>query len=505
MNRFIKPISIIVSLVLLLSSIISIWFLISNLRPIISIISFLPIILSISAIMFAKLFFPDIIARVIGAMKSTTKKWGNREKVIICLSIILVGLLVRLLIFYQFEYEPVSDPRQFFKTAKLIADGTGIMGKSYQALFPYLVAYTNLLGGFMKFITDPWLATIILNYLFDIFAAVFAFLFIRRITNPGSVGPVAVFSLWILSPFSILFSTLSLPIPVVNFFIIVGIYLVHLLSTELLIQNTKRVIVYAVILGLTFGIANWFRPVFPVFLVALFIYLLYLTITNKYQIAKVAILSALTLFVVVSIFFMAQRFNTSLVSSQTGYRTSDSSGGWSIYVGANKKHNGGWNRSDSAMLANLIKEKNYDFKEIHHQLTRDGIERYKSYGVLGSLNLFGRKLYKFSSNQNILTNMDTSVVGYSNSRVSKLFDLYILVFTSFIFAASTYYLYIQSRINLYYFKKFNPIILFVSLILLGFFFSSMFVEVANRYAQIMYPLFIITTALFLNNLWKVKQ
>ncbi|MBU1119818.1 hypothetical protein KKA50_01300, partial [Patescibacteria group bacterium] len=178
---------------------------------------------------------------------------------------------------------------------------------------------------------------------------------------------------------------------------------------------------------------------------------------------------------------------------------SSNASGWSTYVGANYGSNGGYDKADAEKLWSVVAENNNDFPAVHKIMSKAGIDRYKSYGVMKTVDLFGKKLSYFSSRQSNLTNINTSLVGYPNSKVSKLFDLYFLIFTMTLFTASAYFLYIQAKTAFSRKKRFNPIIILISLIMLGFFFSSIFFEVANRYAQILYPLFILTAAISIDS------
>ena len=426
---------------------------------------------------------------------------GGRTIFLFCLSIVIISLLVKFFIFSYFDYSPISDPGRFFMASQAIADGAGIKNSVSFALFPFQAAYANSLSIVMKIITNDWLAVIILNSIFDILSAIIAFRFVRDITSPNSIAPLVAFTFWILSPFNLLYSTISLPLIAVNFFIITTVYIAYLMVKEIQKKNIKKLLAYSVAFGMVAGIGNCFRPVFIIFLIALPMYLLYITIANKDNKKFIATMSGTTLLIIFCLFFTIQILNTSLVSYQTGLTAARNAGGWSIYVGANYKSHGGYNIWDDQFLGELLKEyvPKDNLPALHTRLSKEGIERYKQYGLIKSFNLFRLKLYRFASNQGSINNIKTSIVGYRDSSLAKLFNLYILVFTASLFATSAYYLYTQARAALSNSKQFKPIILFVSLIILGFFSSSMLVEVSNRYAQIMYPLFIIVGSLLIES------
>jgi hypothetical protein len=79
--------------------------------------------------------------------------------------------------------------------------------------------------------------------------------------------------------------------------------------------------------------------------------------------------------------------------------------------------------------------------------------------------------------------------GYYKSTVSKLVDFYTLTFIIVIGILCVRFMYLSAK-SVLSGKKNYPIIIFMTLLMNGFFFSAMFFEVSLRYAQIMYPLFI---------------
>jgi len=74
-----------------------------------------------------------------------------------------------------------------------------------------------------------------------------------------------------------------------------------------------------------------------------------------------------------------------------------------------------------------------------------------------------------------------------------------------LFTVSALYLYGQAQMAVRGQGLANPIVLLVALTMLGFFLSDMFVEAASRYAQIMYPLFIVVAALFIQQKSESRQ
>ncbi|HSX15561.1 MAG TPA: glycosyltransferase family 39 protein [Candidatus Saccharimonadales bacterium] len=499
-----KLIKYLTAAVLLLASVTSLWFLLSNLSAIGPALYLLLVITIVLLALSVGLLSPKFYTNLAAALSTVA---GSRKKtILLCSLIVLLGLLLRFSFYVHFDgYRPISDPETFYGAAQSIANGHGLKGNFLTAFFPYLAAYDSSLGLVMKLMGNPWLSVIVLNSFFDLLAAAVVYLFVRRLTGPKSVAPLAAFALWVLSPFGILFSVQALPIIIVNFFVILVLYLGYLLCEGIKIRNTKRAIGLSVALGLAVGIANCFRPTFTVFIVVLLAYLAFLVVTHLGQAKELAVLAVAGLVIVSGIFLGIQKLNVVLVSHETGFQAPSNSGGLSVYLGANWESNGRWNAADGQRTLYLSKIYGDNYEAIQNQLTKDGIDRYKSYGIGGTLSLFVRKLNEFSTTQNFMYNANDSIVNYTQSKIAKLYNVYILLFIYGLFAVCALYLYGQAQRAVRGLGLTNPIILLVALTMLGFFLSDMFVEAASRYAQIMYPLFIVVAALFVQQKSESRQ
>jgi hypothetical protein len=350
----------------------------------------------------------------------------------------------------------------------------------------------------MKLFGIQWIAVIMLNTLFD-FAAAATVYFTLKLFVQSAHAPTFAFTIWFLSPFSIIFSVLSLPIVVVNFFIILTIYLVQLLSKEVSLKSSVRttsipIIIFSVLLGLTLGIGNCFRPIFTVAIIALvFCFLLMIFRKNK-LVKHIGFRLGLSVIVVLAVFILITNANNALISAQTSLKTPSNPSGWSVYVGSNPDSNGKWNSIDRTYRDELIAT-NQDMQAVHDQLFKEGLERYEKSGIGGILWLFVKKLYVFSATQHGIFDATKSIIGFKESLLSTAFKIYILIYiTSLYFACAKYLYKVATQIHRKtFFDDENT--LYTSILLLGLFFSSMLVEVSLRYAQVLYPAFIIFAAL----------
>lgn len=477
---------------LALATIVSVWFLLNNLRPLSPGLYSFSVAFVVGLSILLKLFAEQRLRQINTSLKKLVK-W-RYFSISTLFVITILGLLVRLYFYSRFSYAPVSDPVTFYEAGQRIADGRGMTGDSYAAFFPYLAAYNSILGIAMRIISDPWLATILLNTIFDFGGALAVYFLVKQLSKPGSKLPIIAFGAWFLSPFNILFSVLSLPIIVVNFFIVSTLLIICLLNKGIITRRQTLTIALALLLGATMGIGNSFRPVFTIAIIALFVLLLYVSFMNRWD-RKILVLAGSSLLLVILLFFGIQKLNSSLVASQTGLSPASNASGWSIFVGSNWESDGKWNRVDEIKMQYICRDtKTYD--DCHEKLQFAGIERYKHHGIDGTISLFIRKLYVFSSNQGNIYNATGSIINYSDSRAEKTLNIYITLFLIALFSLSARFLYYSARLVLSG-ERVEPMVLFMALLLLGFFLSITLVETSERYAQIMYPVFIVLATLSL--------
>lgn len=496
-----NSIRILYAIILALASIVSLWFWFNNLQPLGPGLYSFTVIFFIGLGITLKLFAESYVNRSIAVLKSL---FNYKYSAIVTLFVVsLTGILVRLYFYFRFSYTGVSDTMTFYDAGVKISQGYGMLGDSYAAFLPYLATYENALGIAMRAIDSPWLAVIALNTIFDLGAAFAMYFLVKKISRPGSKLPLIAFSVWLFSPFNILFSVVSLPIIQVNFFIIVTLLIVYLLTERILKLRLGPSLLMAAVLGGVTGIGNTFRPVFIIAIVALFVMFIYIFIKNSSK-AKLPLILLTSFLTVVLMFFTIQQLHLSFVARETGIKPARNSAGWSIFVGSNAATNGKWNRADEIRMGQMCMDISNGYETCHKKLQAAGLARYKSYGVTGTTSLFVRKLYVFSSNQSNVYNANLSINKYATSKFGKLMSIYTVLFLLVLFILSSRFLYMSAKTAITN-RELDPIILYISLLLIGFFVSGMLVETSERYAQITYPMFIITAVLAFGLIKAKKQ
>ena len=497
MNSAAKGMSVII---LLMGSLTSLWFFVTNMQSMILPLTFFAVLLILVLIASSLgLLLPQKLRFLCDCLSKIAK---HRFFPVVTLFLVAcVGLVLRFLFYVKFTYVPAADPGHYFTTAQSLASGAGLgENSSYVAFFPYLASYDNLLGCALTIIKDPWLATIILNSVCDLFAALIVFFLVKASTKSTPMVALIAFTLWFLSPFNIIFSVLSLPIITTNSFIITTVFVAFLLTGSIKNRMLPQSLLLSLLLGVVIGCGNCFRPIFIIAIVALALFFFILVLGSTPS-KKVVLLVVSSLVIVFAVYFGIQQAHNALVSHQTGETVPSATGGWSIYVGANFDSQGVWNREDDDYLEHL-RESNTDNQAVHNQLQSEGLERYRSYGVPKTLELLLEKLAHFSGSQNFLYNANGSIVGYQDSTTAHLVNVYLLFYLFFLFAACARFLFLHARhtakrLRAEFVSSGDFFIVFITILMLGFFLSDMLVETSNRYAQIMYPLFIVVAALSL--------
>lgn len=488
--RYIPPI------LFVAGTMISIWYLICNLQPVKPALYTFALCLAFAVYITTKLFMSSRLLTVKSYVLSISRR---KYFVLILLSTItLIGILARVFFYFRFAYIPTSDPMTFYDSAKTLAEEGNLLGNSYVAFQPYLSAYNNILGNAMRFINDPWMATIVLNTFFDIMSAAVLYIFLNKLLKRGSHIPKVAFGIWILSPLNIIFSVISLPIIIVNFFVITSILISYLLILQIIRLKALTSILLSIILGLVLGLGNCFRPIFSIMLVGLTLVFLFMYLTTNRSFKFFRLFTGclvLSLF----IFLAIQRLNVGFVSNQTGLPAAKNPSGWSMYVGSTWDTSGEWRPYHNDNMRQICGESlaQNNFNQCHDELRGRAITNYKGYGIFMSGSLFIRKLYHQAEEQNYFYNAEHSIVDYTTSKTYKLINVYSVIYFLALFSLSGLSFYRLAKISLSK-QLAHPILVFMVVTMIGWFLAFMLVESAPRYSTILYPIFIIFSALALN-------
>lgn len=386
-------------------------------------------------------------------LKNKHKLVINRRVFII---LILLSLILRLSFLSNSYINIVSDYAFNFESCVSFAKNISL-NKIYISAFPHLYSYILLLGSVMKVIGTNYNSVIILNIIVELIGILFLYKFLKNNYSKNTSMLLILFYLY--NPFSFLWIVKCVPVIITNTLLIIFIYFFDKLDNEKYILNAS-------LTGLFLGIANTFRPIMMVAIIALLIYLIY-TFLNKKDMKKTIIGFGLVCicYILVNnifIYIVEKKLDT-----QTAFKP-----GFSILVGSNYDSHGMWNESDSEIFANLLETR--DGITSHDIAMHLGIDRYKNNGTK-SLILFAYKAAILGRNVNNYVYGDTINSFKEINDFIKQFGKYYL---------SMFYWLILIINMLIAIKILNceiDKIKILNILALGFYSSLLFVEVSPRY------------------------
>lgn len=392
------------------------------------------------------------------------------KKLKIILAIAIVASLAARLTFITLNYTPLDDPNMFYSEAINISSDGEIKDKKYAAIFPYIAPYQFLLAGSMNIFGDGIASVVLLNTALDILSAILLWLLVFKISKKKLTAHVAA-TLWMISPFNIIFSALSLPLTAVNTLLV----LVLLISYIFLNSSGKyKPLPLSIALGLSLSLLNYFRPISIVIIIAIFIYIAIEAL--KIKSIKTGGFRMLYLVPSLVIFTVLSPLLAHTVSKVTGYESAVNSGGWSIYVGSSYEAKGQYNDLDGIHLYSTVSNSN-TIQEAHNTLQKEAIQRYSELGKYELFELFTHKSMVLGSEQ---YKSIYNLMSYPNlyNKVKIMTFLYFICYV-YMLALSLFCIYYLSAYRKSNSK--NGYIFFMSLIFVGLFFAFLLVEVSSRY------------------------
>lgn len=412
------------------------------------------------------------------------------ENKIIIISLILLAILLRFSLL-MFDYNEVySDEATFYYNAVSLASNLEINSK-YIAVFPYLFGYINILSMFMKVFGTTIYHAITFNIIVDLIGAVFAYLLGKKIFNDKKKG-ILFLVIWLFNPFNIIWCMKILPINIVNTMITISAYVFECLLSSF---NNKRYLIISIILGIIIGISNSFRPIMIIFLIAIFLYYLYLIIFSKYNFKKLL----LSFVLIVLCYSVYNNLNYKLVQDATGYTPSKSGSGWSVYVGSNINSNGEW-FLEPKLDEFFAKDEDFSPSQMHEYFMKERIKNYKSYNLITLSKFMIKKLEVLANDVYSYTydNFTSSVINQSK-KYNTVFKVYLYCFWFLMFIINIFSIFNITD------KNENSRLVFYRMFFIGLVASHLLVEVSPRYFMPMLVLLIILMGFQIEKLMKKEN
>lgn len=433
------------------------------------IVLFISIIMNILQMKVYYYFLPLIFSFIILSLilyflhKKTLKI--NILKIFPFLLIIAIILYI-ILIFLPYN-NPFVDYETFYYSASQFALG-GTYNYKYIALFPHLWGYIFLLGNIFKILGTSYTIVVGTNIILNFITAFFIYKIFNKLLSEkmACVGVLV----WLYNPINIIWCMFAFSGTAFNTFFVIAIYLLILL---LYTNKKKEKILFTTLLGIFLGIANLFRPIIVIIIIAFVILLIYKTISRKNNQKKLTILC----FAIMLIFYLAiGKINITCLKNEIGYTPSEYIG-FSLYNGSSLDSMGSYSTKVGEILNEKLNSDIFDANTIQKDLQKLAIENYKNNGIK-NIELIIQKLVTLTGN----------VGGYSWSNATSMLNIKLNFFVDKVVLCITLFSYyfllwmnLIFAINTIKTKKVLEISNILILFLGGFTIASLFLEVSARY------------------------
>ena len=381
---------------------------------------------------------------------------------IIFISVIFIGILIRVLLLcvnYS-ELTGVGDYQTFFSNSAIFCESNKIFQKTYVELFPFLIPYMVLLGSFFKIASISYKSVVLLNIILDLLTALFLYFSFDN-KNIKMILPC----LWLLNPINCIWCTICCPVVAVNFGIVLSIFA---FSKALKHINSKLFILYSIITGVIMGIANMFRPLMLIMLIAIALYYIFINLKQK-KLNTYYIISFLLIFIsFISISFLGRFTLNKIIDGKVS-----TSSGWTLYIGSNIESSGGWY---SEPKFEEFSEKYSTAEEIQQEFKKLAIERYKNNGIK-NINLFISKFFVITGNiAEYSFETFKGTISISNNLLLNLIKLTFHIYITILILLNALNVYLDIK-----YKNSDIQDLFYMLLYIGLVMAHLFVEVSPRY------------------------
>lgn len=395
--------------------------------------------------------------------------------------LMLIGIGIRFIVLFLEYGSLFADYANFYNDAKMFYEGKGI--SSYTATFPHLIPYIVMLANLFKIFGINYKVVVGVNILFDLLV----FFVLKKYYKDNKLS-----LLWLFCPINILWCGMCHTVVITNSLLVISFVLFDKLINN--IDNNKKLMIIVILFSVVLSIANLFRPIMIVVLIALFIFLLF-RINNKNKIIKYIIIYGCILLVYIGcnkIYFnLEKKFIDDSISS-VGM-------GWNLYVGSNVDSNGTWNIEQQSEFSLISIEKSPT--EVQEYFFDKSIDAYIDNGLVKNMKLFWNKSVILVGEQ-----IEFSCLVFDNSLMKNM-DKTLFYFIYFISSIFHYFLLVINLLVSYISIKIKKIdyALFIQLFVIGVVSSHLLVEVSPRYSMSLFVGYIFIVILNVKNIRKLLK
>ncbi|MGL5378887.1 ArnT family glycosyltransferase [Clostridium sp.] len=269
--------------------------------------------------------------------------------------IILLALILRIIWIILVPTEPASDFKLMYTYSNEVSQGHyyGFKDFNYFARFAHDIITVMYFSIFHKLFENPLIFIKIFNVIFQTSAVIFMYKLGREVFKDELTAKIAAFLLAIFPPF-IMYTSQTMSENMAMPFYIASIYYFF----KAINKKDKLSIIMASICGITLSIANMFRMVGPVIIIA---YILYILVYDERRNLLKCVIPMLCSFMLM----------TYITSSILLYKNITEVHIWnskepsitSILKGTNMEHSGAYNKEDAELPIKLKHDKDAIKKE----------------------------------------------------------------------------------------------------------------------------------------------
>lgn len=385
----------------------------------------------------------------------------------IVLVLFIIGIILHISLLFIDYNKPQSDYKAFYDNAVSFAEKTKV-DSNYIALFPHLAVYIMTIGSIMKVFGTSYYIVVIVNVILDIGCSILIYCILKNITNNKLKGILGA-SLWIINPINIIWSAMVVPITFFAFSFLISIFVFYKTLDNI---KKKTFFAWSILLGIIIGIANMYRPIMLIFLIAIFIMYFFKAIKEK-EYVRIIIGMAIT----VVVFVILGKIEYIGVKSLIKKEPSSALPGYNIYVGSNMPTGGVWSSRISGELFEKYEALEFDPNKTQEYFAQKGIQTYKENGS-ENISFLADKFHLLTSDIPAITIYTFKI----HVKITPIFIIDKISFWVYIALYSILFLNIIFSYRNIREKETDLKVIVLQLFLIGFFISSVFLEIAARYA-----------------------
>lgn len=373
-----------------------------------------------------------------------------------------LAFLMRILAALLLEMTPQGDYGVYLSVANKIANGENVKSL-YYGVFPHALNFPIFLAFIFDMFGKSTVHIKMINILLGIIETGLVMLILDKIAGKRPSIMAGIF--FAFYPSSIIFSLLNGGELFYDFLIVLSLYFYSKTNNK----NCNSTL-WFIIIGIIIGVANFFRPMGIIFVIAI---LLEIVINHSRTFLQKVI--TITCFVIP--FVIIVFLSSSLTTSISKYPPPSFSFGWNLYVGMNVDHFGRWNKEDGQTFIDVT-GKHQNPSDVQSYFTKESINRLKNFNVRLVPLFLAKTGFWFDES----FTYDAAIHWRNHRSKINLKDgwiIYLVLF--FLYNAMIVFMAIKGIYISLAKKKNSYILRLISVYLLGTNIMFMFLEVSPRY------------------------